>query len=84
MGAERAIYVLGAFVLVATGGLLWAFAVGDYSLDQLKADYIDAALIGIHGLPLLIGNLDFGDGRGAELARKGGERLDGLLARVSL
>lgn len=71
-------------LLAAYHDELVASGVGDYSLDQLKADYIDAALIGIHGLPLLIGNLDFGDGRGAELARKGGERLDGLLARVSL
>ena len=33
--AERAVYALAGFVAVATGGLLWAFAVGDYSLDYV-------------------------------------------------
>ena len=30
------------------------------------------------------GNLDFGDGRGVELAKRSGERLDRLLERVTL
>lgn len=56
----------------------------DYPFERLRHHYAESLLVGIHGLPLLAANIDFGDGRGAELMARTGARLDGLLRRASL
>ncbi len=63
---------------------LVANGVTGYSLDQLRADYDESLIIGVHRMPLLVDNVDFGDGRGQELIEQAARRFDARLRRVSI
>ena len=75
---------LMARVFVTAHDELVTNGVVDYPFERLRHHYAESLLVGIHGLPLLAANIDFGDGRGAELMARTGARLDGLLRRASL
>ena len=61
---------------------LVANGVTDYPFEQMMDHYEEMLLIFIHGMPLLVANIDFGDGRGVELLAGNLRRFESLLQRV--
>jgi len=62
---------------------LVANGVSNYPFDRMMEHYEEMLLIFVHGMPLLVANVDFGDGRGVELLAGNLRRFESLLRRVS-
>jgi len=61
---------------------LVANGVDDYPFEQMMEHYEEMLLIFVHGMPLLVANVDFGDGRGVELLAGNLRRFESLLQRI--
>lgn len=63
---------------------LVAGGVADYPFERMMEHYEEMLLVFVHGMPLLVANIDFGDGRGVELLAGNLRRFESLLQRARL